>query len=504
MPIISSIAGWFLRKRYHQIALFMDYPFEVQNEVFENLLRRAEDTEWGSKYGYSEINSLKTYQERVPISTYEDIAPYVDRLLKGEHNLLWPSETRWFAKSSGTTNAKSKFIPVTEDSLNDCHYKGGKDMFALYLHKNPDSEFLNGKNIAVAGSSRLAEGNGYYVGDLSAILMSNLPLWAQFTNTPNMQISLMSDWSKKVDMIVENTLQEDIRAISGVPSWMLVILQRALEVSGKRYIHEIWPQFELIIHGGVSFAPYAERFKQILSPKVNYQEVYNASEGFMAIQDSGDSADLLLMLDYGIFYEFIPMTEFGKDKPQVVGLEGVELGVNYAIIISTNAGLWRYMIGDTVIFTNLKPYRIRISGRTKSFINVVGEELIVDNAEQALQQACNKTGAVVEEFHVAPLVANSNNKTCHQWVIEFVKEPADLGFFAEVLDNALKAINSDYEAKRFHNIVLDQIQLHTARQGTFLRWLQSKGKLGGQNKVPRLSPERKVMEELLQIMNSNQ
>ncbi len=502
MALISSVASWLLKKRLHQIDLFIEYPHEVQNELLHRLIYQAQDTEWGIKYKYSEIKSLKEFQKEVPISTYEDIEPFVNRLRQGEHNLLWPSETRWFAKSSGTTNSKSKFIPVTENSLSDCHYKGGKDMLALFLENNPESEFLSGKTIAIAGSARLSEDSSSFVGDLSAILMSNLPLWAQFTKSPNLSITLMDDWSKKVDLIVENTLEEDIRAISGVPSWMLVILEKVLEVSGKSSIKEVWPNFELVVHGGVNFAPYKERFKQIMGQKVNYQEVYNASEGFFAIQDSSKRDDLLLMLDYGIFYEFMPISELGKENPNVIGLSEVELGENYALIISTNAGLWRYMIGDTVVFTSLKPYRIKISGRTKSFINIVGEELIVENAEYAIEHACEGTGAVIEEYTAAPLVLNDGRIILHEWLIEFKKEPENLNFFSELLDNMLKARNSDYEAKRFQSMVLGFPLVHNVPKGTFLKWLQAQGKLGGQFKVPRLANNTKITEELKKLIQN--
>jgi len=502
MAIISSIAAWFLKKRYHQIELFLEYPFNVQNEVFVELIDRAKDTKWGKKYEYYKISTYKEFQSQVPISTYEDLSPYIDRIRKGEQNLLWPSETRWFAKSSGTTNSKSKFIPVTDDSLNDCHYKGGKDMLALYLNKNPESEFLFGKTIAVAGSTSVTDDSNEFVGDLSAILMSNLPLWAHFKKSPDLSITLMDDWSKKVDLIVENTLEEDIRAISGVPSWMLVILNKVLEKTGKTIIQEVWPNFELVVHGGVNFAPYVERFKKILDSNTNYQEVYNASEGFFAIQDSSTRDDLLLMLDYGIFYEFIPMSEFGKNNPTTLELKDVELGKNYAILISTNAGLWRYLIGDTVIFTSLIPFRIKISGRTKSFINAVGEELIVENAEKAIYQACLKTGAQIEEYTAAPLFLSNGKTIVHEWLIEFAVEPKSISFFTEVLDNTLKSLNSDYEAKRFRNMVLEYPIIHSVPKETFLKWLQSKGRLGGQNKIPRLANNRKFVDELQLIIDS--
>ncbi len=500
MAIITSIAAWFLKKRYHQIELFMEYPIDVQNEVLYNLIDSASSTIWGKEHGFDKIRSYADFKNSMPISTYEDFLPYIQRVKDGEQNLLWPNETRWFAKSSGTTAAKSKFIPVTEDSLEDCHYKGGKDMLALYLNKNPEADFLSGKTIAVAGSSEQELSTGYFVGDLSAILMKNLPFWAHMAKSPNLSITLMDDWSKKVDMIVENTIEEDVRAISGVPSWMLVILQRALEVTGKEKINEIWPNFELVVHGGVCFTPYVNRFAKIMGPDTNYQETYNASEGFFAIQDSSDRDDLLLMLDYGVFYEFVPMLELGKENPQAISLKDVELGKNYAVIISTNAGLWRYMIGDTVVFTSIKPYRIKISGRTKSFINAVGEEVIVDNAEMALQHACEITGALIKEYTAAPLFLDDGKKITHEWFVEFEKQPNDINFFTELMDNALKAGNSDYEAKRFQNLVLDTPVIHSVPNNSFLYWLANKGKLGGQNKVPRLSNDRKIVNDLKDII----
>lgn len=479
----------------------MQYPHDVQNELFYNLLAEAENTEWGLQYGYSSINSISEFQKRVPISTYEDIEPYITRLMKGEQNLLWPTETRWFAKSSGTTNAKSKFIPVTIDSLNDCHYKAGKDLLALYLHKNPEADFLRGKTIGVAGSSKLSDTNDYFVGDLSAILMSNLPLWAHFTKSPNLSIAIMEDWSKKLDLIIENTINDDIRAISGVPSWMLVILEKVLEVTNKKKITDVWPNFELVVHGGVSMAPYSKHFKKIMSPNINYQEVYNASEGFFAIQDSSKRDDLLLMLDYGIYYEFMPIVDLDSSNPRVITLEQVELGINYAIIISTNAGLWRYMVGDTVVFTSKIPYRIRISGRTKSFINVAGEELIVDNADFAINHACDITAAIVKEYTAGPLFDSKKDRITHEWLIEFEKQPDDLTFFAEILDNALKSKNSDYEAKRFQNMILEKPLVINLPKNTFINWLAKNGKLGGQYKVPRLSNNRKLIDELKELIN---
>ncbi len=499
MAFISSIAAWFLKKRYHQMELFMHYPIDVQNELLDSLVQQAIDTEWGKKYHYDKINSLEDYKRYVPISTYEQIESYIQRLKNGEHNLLWPTETRWFAKSSGTTNAKSKYIPVTLDSLKECHYKGGKDMLALYLHRNPEAEFLSGKTLGIAGSARISDSSDYYVGDLSAILVSNLPLWAHFTKSPDLSIGVMEDWTNKVDLIVDSVIEEDIRAVMGVPSWMLLVLNRVLEKTGKSSIHELWPNFELVIHGGVNFEPYQRRFEAIMGKKINYQEVYNASEGFFAIQDSANRNDLLLMLDYGIFYEFMPIEELGKANPITLSLQDVKIDTNYALIITTNAGLWRYLIGDTVVFTSLTPFRIRISGRTKSFINIAGEEIIVENAEFAVNYACQKTNAIVKEYTAGPLLIN-DSKITHEWLIEFEKEPEDLMFFGELLDNALKIKNSDYEAKRFLNMVLETPLIISVPENTFYNWLKQNGKLGGQYKIPRLSNDRGFIEDIKALL----
>ena len=435
--------------------------------------------------------------------SYEELSPYIERLRKGEQNLLWPQEIRWFAKSSGTTSSKSKYIPVSEDALEECHFKGGKDVLTIYCNNHPDTRIFTGKGLTLGGSHAISEYDSEaYYGDLSAILMQNLPFWAQFIRTPDLPIALMDEWEHKIETIAKVTAAEDVTNISGVPSWALLLLRRVLEITGKSDIHEVWPNLELYVHGGVSFTPYREQYRKIIPwDGMNYLETYNASEGFFGIQDRSDADDMLLMLDYGIFYEFIPVDSLGRELTEAIGLEDVKKDVNYALVISTNSGLWRYRIGDTIRFTSLDPFRIRITGRTKNFINAFGEELVVENADQALETACRKTGAVISDYTGAPVFFSERSSGAHEWLIEFSEEPANPEYFAEIFDNALKSLNSDYEAKRYHDMVLGPPRIRRMPSGSFYNWLKSKGKLGGQHKVPRLSNDRTLLEEIL-IMNS--
>lgn len=500
ISVINSIASWILKKRIHQIELFMKYPHEVQSEVLFNLLEVAEDTEIGRQYGFQEMKSYEDFKDRVPVQSYEDISQLIERSRKGEDNIFWPSPIKWFAKSSGTTNAKSKFIPVSNQSLEDCHYKSGKDLLSLYFHNNPNSQLFSGKSLRLGGSKELYEENGTVFGDLSAILIDNAPFWAEMSSTPSNKVSLMSNWDQKMEAIIEETKFENVTSLAGVPSWMLVLLNKVIDQSGEDHLLELWENLEVYFHGGVSFTPYVDQFKELI-PKsdFNYYEIYNASEGFFAIQDRNGASDLLLMLDYGIFYEFIPMDTFGTSNQRVVRLSEVIIGVNYALVITTNAGLWRYLIGDTVRFTSTKPYRIVVTGRTKHHINVFGEELIIENAEQALKIACRKTNAQISDFTAAPVFMEGNQKGTHQWLIEFSKKPKNIDRFSDALDNALKSLNSDYEAKRFNNMTLDPPVISVARVNLFHDWLASKNKLGGQHKIPRLSNSRTYMEELLNL-----
>lgn len=499
MALISSVVSWLMKKRMHQIDLFVKYPHEVQGEWFKRLIAGGKETEWGRKYNYSSIQSLREFREKVPISDYDALKPYIDRVRNGEQRVLWGSDIRWFAKSSGTTSDRSKYIPVSQEALEECHYKGGKDLLSIYCDIYPDTELFDGKGLAMGGSHQISEvNNDIFYGDLSAILMQNLPHWAEFMRTPDLSIALMTDWEEKIDKMAEVTSKHNVTSLSGVPSWMLLLLKRILQKSGKEYISEVWPNLEVFFHGGVSFDPYREQFRSILPGNLNYIETYNASEGFFGIQDRLGSSDMLLMLDYGIFYEFMPLEEIGNEHPICIGLEDVQTDVNYAMIISTNGGLWRYMIGDTIKFSSLNPFRIRISGRTRNFINAVGEELIIENAEKALTIACAKCKAIINEFTAGPFHPK-DGPVVHQWLIEFEKEPANLAFFIETFDNALKSLNSDYEAKRYHNMVLGLPEVRLMGKNTFFHWLKSKGKLGGQHKVPRLSNDRKILEEILQM-----
>lgn len=500
MTLINSLISWFMKKRMHQIELFMKYPHDVQEEWFRKLMLSARGTEWGKKYGYSEIEHYSTFAERVPINEYDDLKPYIDRLRKGEQNLLWNSDIKWFAKSSGTTSDKSKFIPVSEEALEECHFKGGKDLLSIYCNNNPDTRIFTGKLLGMGGShfSDNLE-NGTFVGDVSAILMENLPAWVELIRTPELSIALMSEWEEKIEKIARITSKEDVTNITGVPSWTMVLLKRILEITGKSNIREVWPNLELFIHGGVSFTPYRNQFQKLIDGPMNYLETYNASEGFFGIQDRNGADDMLLMLDYGIFYEFIPMSEHDQQETQPVTLEQVVTGTNYAMLISTNAGLWRYKIGDTVTFTCTDPYRIRITGRTRNFINAFGEELIIDNAQKALERACLKTGAMLNEYTAAPVYFSEAGSGAHEWLIEFEKLPEDMGYFIEVFDNALKALNSDYEAKRYHNMILAEPIVRALPKGTFYNWMKQKNRLGGQFKVPRLANDRKYIDEILSI-----
>jgi hypothetical protein len=501
MPIINSIVSWINTKRLYEIDLFRKYPIDVQFETFTKLIKKAKDTEWGKKYDYASIQTLEQFKNRVPVQNYEDIKPFVERLREGEQNILWSSEIKWFAKSSGTTADKSKFIPVSKESLEDCHFRGGKDIIAIFTQNHPETQILTGKGLALGGAHQINKySNESFYGDLSAIIIQNLPFWAEFIRTPNLSIALMSEWEEKLEKMAEATIKENVTNITGVPSWTLVLLKLILEKTGKSNILEVWPNLDSFFHGGVSFIPYREQFKKLIpSDKMNYLESYNASEGFFSIQDEPDKDDMLLMLDYGIFYEFIPVENAFDQNPKTLFLHEVELGKNYAIVITTNGGLWRYVIGDTVKFTSKYPFKIKITGRTKHFINVFGEELIIDNAETALKHACEVTHSIVSEYTAAPIFMSDNETGGHEWLFEFEKRPENLEYFSEIFDNALKAANSDYEAKRYKNYNLRFPKIKTLENGVFYQWLKEKNKLGGQNKIPRLSNSREYVDELLEI-----
>ncbi|HEY3404184.1 MAG TPA: GH3 auxin-responsive promoter family protein [Ohtaekwangia sp.] len=504
MGLINSILTWVMKKRIHQIELFMKYPNEVQDELLKKLIQSARTTEFGKKYDFGSIETYEQFKERVPVHFYEQTFPYIQRLMKGEQNILWPSEIKWFAKSSGTTNARSKFIPVSQESLEDCHFKGGKDLLSLYVTNYPDTALFDGKGLAVGGSHQINEADpsaSSYYGDVSAVIMKNLPPWAEFIRTPSLETALMSNWEEKIEKMAAETRDVNVTNIAGVPTWTVLLIQRILEIEKKDNILDIWPNLEVFFHGAVSFAPYRSLFKSLIpSDKMRYWETYNASEGFFGIQDQKDKEEMLLMLDYGVFYEFIPVSEMENEHPNALRLNEVELERNYAMVITTNAGLWRYNIGDTVKFTSLSPYRIKITGRTKHFINAFGEEVIVENAEVAITKACEQTGAVIDNFTAAPVYLAEGKKGGHEWIIEFKVKPSDMLTFTRVLDNTLRSVNSDYDAKRLHDLALVEPIIHSVEEGTFYNWMKRRGKLGGQNKVPRLSNSREYVDDILKMM----
>lgn len=491
--------SWVMRKRMHQIDLFRKYPHEVQEEWLKKLIDNGKKTDYGKQYSFENIQNYEQFKTKIPLCTYEDLEDSIKRIRQGLQNILWPSETKWFAKSSGTSGSKSKFIPVTEDSLIDCHFKGGKDMLSIYCDNYPETTIFNGKSLILGGSHEASLNENGKEGDLSAIIMDNLPLWVNIHRTPSKDIALMNDFEAKIEKIAKISSQENVTNIAGVPSWMLVLFKRILKKTSAMNMHEVWPNLELYMHGGVSFSPYRQQFEELLPKGVNFLETYNASEGFFGIQDQRKTEEMLLMLDYGIFYEFISMDDY--DLQKTVPIWGVEEDKNYALVITTNAGLWRYLIGDTITFTNTQPYRFKITGRISQFLNTFGEELMIKNTDKALSIACQKTDSIVLEYTVAPIYMQSESKGGHEWIIEFERIPINLDFFKYALDDALKSVNSDYEAKRFKDMALKEPKLHLAKKNLFYKWMKNQDKLGRQFKVPRLSNERTHLESLLNLNN---
>jgi GH3 auxin-responsive promoter len=499
MPIINSIASWLMKKRMHQIELFIKYPIDVQQEWMMKLISSAAETWYGKTHRFSEIENYAQFKDRVPVNDYESLKPLINRTRRGEQNLLWHSDIKWFAKSSGTTD-KSKFLPVSEESLDGCHYNAGRDMVTLHCYNNLETQLFTGKNLALGGSFKedtFGNHNSFH-GDVSAIIIQNLPMWAEFFRGPDVNIALLDEWELKLEQMATSMMDENVTSLAGVPSWMLVLLKRIMVKKNVSSMREVWPNLEVYFHGGVSFSPYKEQFVKLFdNDKINYVEMYSASEGFFGIQDQLGSDEMLLMLDYGIFYEFIePKDAKEGNYSKIIHLEAVKIGLDYAIIITTNAGLWRYQLGDVIRFTSTNPYRFKISGRTKQHINVFGEELMVHNTDAAIATACDKTHAMVKEYTVAPIFMDKNAGT-HEWLVEFEKEPNNFDFFVAVLDEELKKQNSDYEAKRYNNYVLHFPQVKKMPEGSFYNWLKLNNKIGGQYKIPRLSNERKVLEEIL-------
>ncbi len=498
MSLFNETLLWLMKRRMPRIEAHFKNPLELQHNSLNDLIFSGRNTEWGKKFGYSEIATYEQFKVKVPISTYEEMFPYIDRMMHGEQNILWSSPISWFSKSSGTTNARSKFIPVSKESLENCHMMGGKDMITLLINNKPETKIFEGKGLSIGGSlSNNPLNSSLLLGDVSAVVMKNLPIWAQIIRTPSLDVALMDDWDQKIEKMAIETSKENVTSILGVPTWTLVLIEKILEITGKKSILEVWPNFEFLVHGAVAFGPYREMFQNLVFPssEVRFLEIYNASEGFFAIQDDLSLPDeMLLMLDYGIFYEFIPIGAHGEEVDRVVSLDQVVLGVNYAVLITTNSGLWRYKIGDTVKFTSILPYRIKISGRTKHFINAFGEELIIENAEKAISVACIQTNSEIKDYTAAPAYMEGGKKGSHEWVVEFSKAPKDLRIFVEILDRTLREINSDYDAKRSYDLVLEAPQIIVAPKGTFYAWMRARGKLGGQHKVPRLSNNREFLD----------
>lgn len=502
MPFINSIASWLMKKRMHQIELFIKYPVDVQLEWMRSLVDDAVGTEFGSLYDFEDITRYDEFKKNIPLNDYESMKPWIDRTRRGEQNLIWHSEIKWFAKSSGTTD-KSKFLPVSEESLDGCHFNAGRDMVTLWCHNHPDTQLFTGKSLALGGSFKEDHFGDYnsFHGDVSAIIIQNLPMWADFFRAPDVSIALMDEWESKLEQLAVSMMNENVTSLAGVPSWMLVLLKRILKKKKVSSIKEVWPNLEVYFHGGVSFTPYKEQFTEIFgNDKVEFLQLYNASEGFFGIQDQVNSDEMLLMLDYGIFYEFLELKDVGTAQAaqKTIHLGDVRAGVDYALIISSNAGLWRYQLGDVIRFTNTNPYRFRITGRTKQHINVFGEELMVHNTDEAIATACEKSHARVNEYTVAPIFMQ-NNSGAHEWLVEFEKEPENMEYFAAALDEALKKQNSDYEAKRYNNFVLQAPVVKKVVRNTFYNWLKQNNRLGGQFKVPRLCNDRKILEQILKI-----
>lgn len=503
---MSSLFSWYFRKRWTELEAQIRMADDVQQNTLMQLVADAKNTEYGKQFGFASINSYEDFRNQVPITDYEGIKPYIERTMKGEQNLIWHSDIRWFAKSSGTTSDKSKFIPVSFEALDLCHYQGGRDVLTMYCNTFQETEIFTGKSLVIGGSHEVNSfsENSFY-GDLSAVVLSNTPFWVEFLRTPDKSIALMAEWEEKLEKMALATVNEDVTNISGVPTWTLVLIERLFEMTGKRDLHEIWPNLELYIHGGVSFTPYRERFHKLMPSKnIRYMETYNASEGFFGIQGDFSSNAMFLMPGYGIFFEFVKAEEIFEPNPKAIPLWEIDLDVNYAVVITTNAGLWRYVVGDTIKFSGKQPYRFTITGRTKLFINAFGEELVIENAERAIAKACEITGAIVSDYTAAPVYMEEGQDAGHEWLIEFEHQPGSLQEFTLILDNTLKSVNSDYEAKRHKDIALKAPKLVCLERGSFKNWLRHKGKLGGQHKVPRLSNNRTIIEEILTLCQNQQ
>ncbi|MEO6638948.1 MAG: GH3 auxin-responsive promoter family protein [Ginsengibacter sp.] len=503
MKLLSPAISRLARLRLWGVQNWIDNPVAAQRDVLQHLVTQAQYTEFGRKYSFSKLFTIKDFKKHVPIQEYDDVKPYIVRMMQGEENILWNTPINWFAKSSGTTSDKSKFIPVSEESLKETHFKGSKDVITSYYKNFPESDLLTGKSLVVGGSHQVHSFNEeIQYGDLSAVLMQNTPFWGHWIRTPDLSIALLDEWESKIEQLAQSTINENVTSMAGVPTWTILLIKRILDISKKATLKEVWPNLELYIHGGVSFTPYREQLNRLVGAPINYLEIYNASEGFFAAQNGPGDDGMLLYTEHGIFYEFMPVEEYGKKQPVTVGLKQVELNKNYALVISTNGGLWRYLVGDTVQFTSIRPFKIKVTGRVKHYMNAFGEEVIVENSDKAIAIASAQTNAVVADYTAAPVFFSEHANGAHEWLIEFDKLPSDINDFIFKMDAALKSLNSDYEAKRYKNIALRMPILHVLKAGTFREWLRRKGKLGGQHKVPRLSNERKLVEEILAMINN--
>lgn len=501
LNLTTKIFSIFSKLRLGEIEKIQSDPYKIQEENLFKILNQAKDTEFGKKYNFNSIKNIQDFQSQIPISSYEEFSPYIERMMNGEADILWPGLVNKFSKSSGTT-ARSKFLPVSNEMLEDS-FKAGTDQLILYLKNNPDSKVLGGKSVFVGGSlKKIKDEPRIFCGDISAILMHNLPAFARYFRTPDIEIATLDDYEIKLEKLAEETSEEDVRSLAGTPTWTIALINKIVEKKKAKNILEVWPNLEVFFHGAVAFAPYRELFRELIpSPKMRYMEAYNASEGYFALQDDlSKYGEMWLSPDYGIFYEFIPMKEFHAENPPVYTMQDVKIGENYAILISTNSGLWRYLIGDTVEFTSVLPHRIKITGRTKHFINIFGEEVLVHNTDQAIKEACVATDATISDYTVGPMFMSDENSGGHQWIIEFIKSPKDIEEFRDILDSNLRQINSDYDAKRHKDIILKKLKLNVVPVGTFYNWMKSKGKLGGQNKVPRLSNSREYVDSILEIL----
>lgn len=502
MKLLSPVISRLARLRLWRVDNWISYPVAAQRNVLQHLVTQAQYTEFGRKYSFTKLFTVKDFKNRVPVHEYDDIKPYILRMMNGEENVLWNTPINWFAKSSGTTSEKSKFIPISEETLKETHFKGSKDVLTNYYKNFPESDLLTGKSLVVGGSHQLNTINEeVQYGDLSAVLMQNTPFWGHWIRTPELSIALLDEWENKIEKLAQNTISENVTSLAGVPTWTIVLIKRILEISGKKTLKEVWPNLELYVHGGVSFTPYREQLQRLVGAPINYLEMYNASEGFFAAQNMPGDDGMLLFADHGIFYEFMPVEEYGKADAKTFGLKEVELNKNYALVISTNGGLWRYLVGDTIQFTSIRPFKIKVTGRLKHYMNAFGEEVIVDNADKAIAIAAAKTNSIVSDYTAAPVFFSEHENGAHEWLIEFDKAPLDMNEFTFALDDALKSVNSDYEAKRYRNIALRMPVVHILEPGTFREWLKRKGKLGGQHKIPRLSNVRNLIEEILGMVN---